>query len=267
MTVGFIGAGRMGAPMVRRLIGAGYQVRVLGRTTEKCRAAEDLGAAGVGDLSQVARDADAVIVCVFTDEQVRQICLEDGLLDAMASGSALVLHTTGSPRTAQVINERATARGLAVVDAPVSGGPHDVAGGTVTVFAGGEDEAVARVRPLLCSYADPVLHVGPVGSGQKVKLINNTLFAANIGLVAEAIRLGERLGVDEAALLAALPHGSGTSRALASIAATGSVSAFTAAVGEFIGKDVAVIRSTAADLGSDLGLLGEAVAAGTGSTS
>ncbi len=264
MTVGFVGVGRMGAPMVRRLIGVGYEVRALGRTGEKRLAAEDLGAAGVGDVEQVGRDADAVIVCVFTDEQVRQICLEDGLLDAMAAGSVLVVHTTGSPRSARAIAERAAAHGVAVVDAPVSGGPHDVAAGTVTVFAGGEDDAIARVRPLLGSYADPVLHVGGVGAGQKVKLINNILFAANIGLVAEAVRLGERLGVDEANLLAALPHGSGTSRALASIAATGSVSAFAAAVGEFIGKDVSVIRSTAADLGSELGLLSDVVDAGLG---
>jgi 3-hydroxyisobutyrate dehydrogenase len=106
--------------------------------------------------------------------------------------------------------------------------------------------------------------VGPTGAGQRVKLINNTLFAAQIGLVCEAVRLADRLGIEESALLAALPHGSGASRALASIAAAESVSSFTRAVGDFIGKDIAVIRKTVAELGSDLGILGDVVNAGPG---
>ncbi len=149
-----------------------------------------------------------------------------------------------------------------MVDAPVSGGPHDIAAGTVTVFAGGDDGAVQAVRPLLSSYAEPVLHVGPTGSGQLVKLVNNTVFAAQIGIVAEAVRLAERLGVDESTLLAALPHGSGTSRALDAIAAAGSADRFISAVGEFIGKDVAVAQATVAELGGGLGVLGDVVDAG-----
>lgn len=262
MRVGFVGAGRMGAPMVRRLVTAGHQVHALGRTDEKRDAVAELGARPVADVAAVGRDADVVVVCVFTDDQVRELCLDDGLLDAMAPGSALVLHTTGSPRTAESLAEGAAGHGIAVLDAPVSGGPHDIAAGAVTVFVGGADDAVARVQPVLASYADPVLHVGPVGAGQRVKLINNALFAAQIGLVAEGVRLGGRLGIDETTLLGALPHGSANSRALSSIAATGSAAAFIARVGEFVGKDVAVVRSTAAELGSDLGLLDAVVDAG-----
>lgn len=259
MKVGFVGAGRMGAPMVRRLSDAGHVVTVLGRTPEKLSAAEELGATPAGSLAELARDADAVVVCVFTDEQVRQICLADELLGAMRPGSVLILHTTGSPRTAHAIAERAGAHGVDVLDAPVSGGPHDIAAGTVTLFVGGDDDAVQRVQPLLSSYGDPVLHVGPLGFGQRIKLINNTLFAAQIGIVAEAVRLAGRLGVDESTLLTALPHGSGTSRALDSIARVGSAAGFIGAVGEFIGKDVAVARATVTDLGSDLGLLDDVV--------
>jgi 3-hydroxyisobutyrate dehydrogenase-like beta-hydroxyacid dehydrogenase len=260
--VGFVGAGRMGAPMVRRLVDAGHDVRVLCRAPEKSSAAEELGAAPTESLAELARDADAVVICVFTDEQVRQVCLADDLLGAMRAGAVLVLHTTGSPRTAEAIAEQATTYGVSVIDAPVSGGPHDIAAGTVTLYVGGDDEAVQRVHPLLSSYGDPVLHVGPLGYGQRVKLINNTLFAAQIGIVAEAVRLAGRLGLDEATLLTALPHGSGTSRALDSIARVGSAAGFIGAVGEFIGKDVAVVRATVADLGSDLGLLDQVVDAG-----
>jgi len=255
--VGFIGVGRMGAPMVRRLVDAGHEVTTLGRTPEKLSAAAELGAAVVGSAAEVARDADAVVVCVFTDEQVRQIVLADDLLGAMRPGSILILHTTGNPRTAEAI--AAKAGDVSVLDAPVSGGPHDIAAGTVTVFVGGSDDAVRRAQPLLSSYADPVLHVGPTGSGQRVKLVNNTLFAAQIGIVAEAVALAGRLGIDEATLLSALPHGSGTSRALDSIARVGSAAGFIGAVGEFIGKDVAVVRATADDLNTDLGLLADVV--------
>lgn len=262
MKVGFIGAGRMGAPMVARLVKAGHDVTVLGRDDEKRSAITELGATAVAATADVAQHAKIVVVCVFTDDQVRTVCLDDGLLDAMPPNSVLVLHTTGSPRTAQLLAEHAAPGRVAVVDAPVSGGPHDIAAGTVTVFAGGDDDAVRTVAPVLSAYADPVLHVGPTGSGQLVKLVNNTLFAAQIGIVAEAVRVAGRLGVDEPMLLSALTHGSATSRALTSMAAAGSAERFIAAVGEFIGKDVAVVRATVAELGGDLGLLNDVVDAG-----
>jgi len=148
-----------------------------------------------------------------------------------------------------------------VVDAPVSGGPHDIAAGRLTLFVGGADDAVARVRPVLGCYGDPVLHVGPSGNGQKVKLVNNALFAGHIGLLAESVRLGERLGVPESTLLAALPHGSATSRVLDIVAARGSVASFIEVAGEFVGKDVTVVRGIAEELGSDLGVLDDVIRA------
>ncbi|TPG33111.1 NAD(P)-dependent oxidoreductase [Mycolicibacterium hodleri] len=261
MRVGFVGAGRMGTPMVRRLVDAGHQVNVLGRTAEKRFAIAELGAQPVAGVAEVAAGADAVVVCVFTDQQVRDVCLHDGLLAAMAPGSTLVLHTTGSPNTARDL--AAKANGVGVVDAPVSGGPHDIAAGRVTLFVGGDDGAVARVKPVLDAYADPILHAGACGAGQLVKLVNNTLFAAQIGLVAEATRLGAQFGIDEGALLDALTHGSSQSRVLSMMASAGSAQGFIAAVGEFIGKDVAVVRRTVAELGGQLGILDAAVDAGT----
>jgi 3-hydroxyisobutyrate dehydrogenase-like beta-hydroxyacid dehydrogenase len=258
--VGFVGAGRMGAPMVHRLVEAGHEVRALGRSVEKRRAVSELGAQPVTDLADVGTDADVVIVCVFTDEQVQQVCLQSALLSTMQSGASLVIHTTGSPRTAETI--AAEAQGIGVVDAPVSGGPHDIAAGHVTLFVGGADDTVERVRPVLGSYGDPILHVGAIGSGQAVKLINNTLFAAQIGLLREGVQLGDRLGVDEKRLLDAIGHGSAASRVASIVGARGSVDAFIDMVGEFVGKDVAVVRKTAAELGSDLGLLDDAINAG-----
>jgi 3-hydroxyisobutyrate dehydrogenase len=253
LNVGFVGAGRMGAPMVRRLVDAGHQVRVLGRSQDRRAAIAELGATAVSDVAAVSDGAEAVVVCVFTDEQVGALCLDGELVARMSPGAVLVLHTTGSPNTARTIAARF--EHVDVVDAPLSGGPHDIADGRVTLFVGGTDDAVARVQPVLGAYGDPILHAGATGAGQLVKLVNNTLFAAQIGVVAEGVRLGSRFGVDEASLLNALAHGSAQSRVLSMIASAGSADAFIAAVGEFIGKDVAVVRSTVAELGGDLGQL------------
>ncbi len=247
----------MGAPMVRRLAEAGHEVRALGRTDEKRGAVSELGAHAVTELSAVGDGAEVVVVCVFTDEQVQQVCLHSELLSAMPSGAVLVVHTTGSPRTVEMI--AAAASDIDVVDAPVSGGPHDIAAGHVTLFVGGSDDAVTCARPALDSYGDPVLHVGALGAGQRVKLINNALFAAQIGLLREAVRLGDRLGVEESKLLSAVSHGSAASRVGGFIAARGSVAGFVDGVGEFIGKDVAVVRTIAAELGSDLGMLDDVI--------
>ncbi|MEZ0366896.1 NAD(P)-dependent oxidoreductase [Mycobacterium sp. pUA109] len=261
MNVGFVGAGRMGRPMVARLIDAGHVVRALGRSAEKRDDIAVLGAQPTAELAGVATGADVVVVCVFTDEQVAEVCLHSGLLTAMRPGSVLVVHTTASPRTMDAI--AAAAGPVDVVDAPVSGGPHDAAAGRLTLFAGGSDRALATVAPVLGCYGDPVCHVGPTGAGQRVKLVNNALFAAQIGLLSEASRLGERLGVAESTLLEALVHGSGASRVTGVVAGRGSVASFVEAVGDFIGKDVAVVRAIAADLGGDLGVLDDAINAAT----
>ena len=199
-------------------------------------------------------------MCVFTDEQVAEVCSSSELISAMPPDAALVIHTTGSPRTAQTI--AAQSPGIDVLDAPVSGGPHDIAAGEVTLFVGGSDDAVARVQPVLAAYADPILHVGPIGAGQLVKLVNNTLFAAQIGLLAEAVALGDRFGVDEARLLTSITHGSGASQVAGHRTRRVRSQAFIDTVGEFIGKDVAVVRKIVAELGSELGVLDDVINAG-----
>jgi 3-hydroxyisobutyrate dehydrogenase-like beta-hydroxyacid dehydrogenase len=260
--VGFVGAGRIGAPMIARLVEAGHHVRAVGRSPEKRDAVEKLGATGVQDVEDAAHDADIVIICVFTDEQVQRVCLESELIPSMKPGSVIVVHTTGSPQTTKAVAAKADRRFIDVVDAPVSGAPHDVEAGRITLFVGGDRAAVEQVIPVLSSYGDPVLHVGPLGAGQAVKLLNNLLFAANIGLVSEAVKLGGRLGIVEPTLLSALTNGSGTSNALRLIAAAGSTAQFITTVREFIGKDVAVVREALAELEIDIGRLDDVVNSG-----
>ncbi|NKY33532.1 NAD(P)-dependent oxidoreductase [Nocardia speluncae] len=260
MRIGFVGAGRMGVPMIRRLVTAGHSVRAVGRNPAGREAISAAGATTVGSAAEAGENAEAVVICVFTDDQVREVCLGSGLLDTMPHDSVLILHTTGSPDTATAI----AATGRRVVDAPVSGGPHNIADGAITVFLGGDTEAVERARPVLSAYADPVLPVGALGNGQRVKLVNNALFAAQIGLVTEAVRLAGQLGLAESEVLAALPHASSSSRAVLSVAAKGSVAAFSESVADFLRKDVAVARDLADRLGSDLGLLDPAIRAAVG---
>ena len=129
------------------------------------------------------------MVCVFTDEQVRQVCLADGLVARCRRLHPGAAHHRESPHRRGVAE-----RNVGVVDAPVSGGPHNAAAGALTLFVGGAEVAVARVRPVLGCYGNPVLHVGPLGAGQKVKLVNNALFAAQIGLLANGVELAAGWG-------------------------------------------------------------------------
>lgn len=246
--------------MVERLVRAGHEVTALGRTPEARQALRSAGAVPAETAAGAAHGADVVCVCVFSDDQVRQVCAGDGLLGAMRAGSVLVVHTTGSPATVRDLAGSAP-DGVGVIDCPVSGGPQDIAAGGITLLAGGDAAHVEQARPALEAYGDPILHVGPLGAGQTVKLVNNAVFAANIGVLAAAARLGAQLGLEEKTLLTALTHGSAASRALDSAARAGSVAAFAGAVGEFLGKDIAVVRATAESLGGDLGVLNDAIAA------
>jgi 3-hydroxyisobutyrate dehydrogenase-like beta-hydroxyacid dehydrogenase len=250
----------MGGPMASRLVAAGHEVRVLGRVPGRRAELRAVGAVPVETAAEAARGARVVCVCVFSDEQVREVCADDGLLAALEPGSVLVVHTTGSPATVRELAAAAPA-GAGVIDCPVSGGPHDIAAGAITLLAGGAAGDLERARPALAAYGDPILHAGPLGAGQAVKLVNNAVFAANIGLLTAAARLGAQLGIEEKSLLTALAHGSAGSRALDSAARAGSVTAFAGVVEEFLAKDIAVARTAAASLGADLGVLNDAIAA------
>ncbi|MFW0785585.1 NAD(P)-dependent oxidoreductase [Gordonia sp. CPCC 206044] len=254
--VGVVGVGRMGLPMVTRLVDAGHHVRALGRSRDVRERLAAAGALPVADIADVVTaSTEVVLITVLTDDQVREVCLSTPLLSYASAGTTLVIHTTGSPTTSALVAEKLSSQRVSVVDAAVSGGPHDIAAGRLTVFIGGDDRSVEKVVPTLAAYANPVVPVGELGSGQRVKLVNNAIFTAQIGLIRAGITLGEQLGLDEAALLSALPHASADSRALAGVVRRGSVDAFIGSVRQFVGKDVEVVRGVAAELDGDLGLL------------
>ncbi len=257
MRVGLIGLGRMGRPIVDRLTTAGHDVTVHTRRPETRAIARAAGVSWADTVAETARGADAVLVVVLTDEQVRSVCLgPDGALAAMAPGSTLVQHTTSDPDTARLLAEAGAGRGVGVLDAALSGGPHDIAAGRLTLWVGGDETQLDKMRPLLDAYASPILFVGAAGNGQRVKLVNNALFVAQVGLAVDAVRLAGAVGIDEKTILAALQHGSGASRALAVVAGGRSVDAIAERLADLMSKDVGVVREVARGAGVDLGIIG-----------
>jgi 3-hydroxyisobutyrate dehydrogenase-like beta-hydroxyacid dehydrogenase len=257
LKIGFIGPGRMGRPILGRLAAAGHDVTVLVRRPQARAAAEADGLTCVGTVAAAVRDADAVFVVVLTDEQVRSVCLGlDGAIAAMKPGATLVQHTTCDPATVELLTEAGTDRGIRVLDAALSGGPHDIAAGRLTLWVGGDEALVEEMRAVLETYASPVMFVGPAGHGQRVKLVNNALFVAQVGLAIDAVRLAGALGIEEKTILAAVPHGSGASRALSIVGGGGSVDAVADRLADLMLKDVTVVREVARNAGADLGIIG-----------
>jgi 3-hydroxyisobutyrate dehydrogenase-like beta-hydroxyacid dehydrogenase len=247
----------MGQPIVERLVAAGHDVTVHSRRPEARAAAGADGPSWAETVEATVRDADVVFVVVLTDEQVRSVCLgPDGAIAAMTAGTTLVQHTTSDPGTARLLFEAGAERGVGVLDAALSGGPHDIAAGRLTLWVGGDEALLEETRPLLETYASPVMSVGPVGNGQRVKLVNNALFVAQVGLAVDAVRVAGSLGIDEKAILAALQHGSGASRALSVVASGGSVDSVAVRLADLMSKDVRVVREMARSTGADLGIIG-----------
>jgi 3-hydroxyisobutyrate dehydrogenase-like beta-hydroxyacid dehydrogenase len=251
--IGFLGAGRMGRPMMQRLIAAGHSVRVHYRTAQERSDFSADGAEVTTEIGEVPRGADAVVVNLFSDDQVVELVLaEGGLVDAVEPGTVVILHTTSSPRTSERIDARLRERGALYVDAAVSGGPHHIAAGEITLFVGAGEEAWARAEPLLAAYGDPILHLGPVGTGMKVKLLNNAAFGAHIGVVAVLAELARTLELDESSLYRAISHGSGNSAVVGMVRLGGSARAFSQSTAEFVDKDVHTAETLLGELGASL---------------
>jgi 3-hydroxyisobutyrate dehydrogenase-like beta-hydroxyacid dehydrogenase len=245
----------MGRPMVDRLLEAGFPVSVFVRRPD---VADELAAAGAviaPSIADLSASVDVLCVCTFSDAQLRQVMFDDGALAAMPAGSALVNHVTGSPRLSRQLADQA-GTGVRVVDAPMSGTADQIRAGRLTLLVGAPSDDLELVRPVLAAYADPIIHVGEVGDGQRIKLVNNLVFTVNLHLATLAADIGESLGIPPAKLAQVLEHCSGASRAL-SLLADIPASAMLEAARPFLAKDVAIVREVAGELGVDLGLLGE----------
>jgi 3-hydroxyisobutyrate dehydrogenase-like beta-hydroxyacid dehydrogenase len=261
-TVGFLGAGQLGEPMVERLLGAGHDVVLYARREEARRRLKAKRAVLAESVADLARGSDVLISCLFSDAQLRETGLgADGFIANAKPGAVFVSHTTGTLSTLEVLRDGSPAPPV-ILDAPVSGTADDIAAGALTVLIGGPSDAVAAVTPILAAYADPVLATGALGSALALKLINNLLFAANAQLLGAATQLGTQLGVDPRVLLSTLQVCSARSHAADQAHRIGGMERFAELAGPFLRKDIAACREAAAEAGVELGLLGTAVGEG-----
>ena len=216
--VGFIGLGIMGSRMAANLRRAGFDVTVWNRTAEKARSwARQHGGEPARSPAAVAAASDVVITMVVDGDQVESVLLgDDGVASGAAGGPDGVLcvdMSTIGPAAAQRIGAELSRRGLRFVDAPVTGSSPKAEDGTLTIMAGGEHEDFERARPLFEAMGELIVHAGPIGHGQTVKVINNTVAVINTAVVAGALLAGKQ-GLDLDALVTVLRGGSGGSAML-----------------------------------------------------
>lgn len=211
--VAFVGLGVMGYPMAGWLAEAGHSVTVYNRTRAKAGdwAARFSGSVA-GSLAEAAAAADIVLTCVGDDPDVREIVLAaDGLIQAMRPGAVFVDHTTASADLAREIAAAGQARGVACLDAPVSGGQAGAENGTLTVMVGGEQDAFDRAEPVIDAYSKSVRLLGPAGSGQLTKMVNQIAIAGVVQGLAEALNFAVRAGLDPAAVIDTISKGAAQS--------------------------------------------------------
>ncbi len=207
LAVGFIGTGIMGLPMARRVAGAGYRVAAWNRTRDKAAPLVSAGIEVVGHSSEAARDADVVICMLSSGLACDDILLgDDGIIAWMRPGSVLIVMSSIPVNTAQRHAEVAASRDIGYLDAPVSGGEKGAQDGTLAIMAGGEATVFEGVRAVLQTMGRPT-RIGPAGTGQLAKLVNQMMVASTIATVAEAMLLAERGGADPAQVRAALLGG------------------------------------------------------------
>jgi 2-hydroxy-3-oxopropionate reductase len=213
--IGFIGLGTMGAPMARNLLNGGYVMTVWARRHETMTPLVDAGAAAGESASHVASASDIVITMVTDTRDVEEVVLgKDGIGSGAWPGSLVVDHSTIAPAAARRIASELRARGVEMLDAPVSGGSAAAQAGTLAVMAGGSKAAFERAHPVLSCYAKGLFHIGPSGAGQVAKACNQICTIVNQLGAAEAMLLAERAGVDADAVKDALMSGFGASRML-----------------------------------------------------
>jgi 3-hydroxyisobutyrate dehydrogenase-like beta-hydroxyacid dehydrogenase len=244
--VGFIGLGSQGAPMARRIVDEGHELTIWARRPESLEPFADTRATVAATPADVGRASDVVGVCVVADDDVEDVLLRaDGVLAGMSRDGVVAIHSTIHPETCRRLADAAAEHGVAIVDAPVSGGGGAAAERKLLVMVGGADDDVARCGPVFDTFGDPVIHLGPLGSGQMAKLLNNLVFTAQVGMAAETYAFAERLGVDRGALAEVLAHGSGGTRAAAILAASGFDPTGLRGAAPLLRKDVGIMLDVA----------------------
>ena len=213
--VSFIGLGALGAPMAANVLAAGFPLTVHNRSAERAAALQQLGAAVALNPAEAAAAARVHALCLSDTAAVRSVLLgTSGLLAGAAAGDLIVDFSTIDAAATEELAALAAEQGLHWLDAPVTGGTEGARRGTLSVLVGGDAAQLALAQPLLQAVGGTITHLGPVGSGQRAKAVNQVLVAGSYAAVAEALTLGQKLGLPMPELLAALQDGAAGSWAL-----------------------------------------------------
>ena len=212
-TIAFLGLGAIGAPMAQHLPAHGFDLIVWNRTRERAeRFAKTVRARVAATPADAARDVSIVVTCLPTSHEVEALLDgDDGLLAGLSSGATVVDCTSGDPATSRRIAERLRERGVAFVDAPVSGGTRGAEEGTLTIMCGGDAAVVERVRPVLSAFGKNIVHCGDVGAGDMVKAVNQALLGIHIWATGEGLAMLAKAGVDTRIALDVINTSSGRS--------------------------------------------------------
>ncbi len=194
--LGFIGLGAMGKPMAKNLMRAGFPLTVYNRSKAPMDELASMGARAAANPAQVGKNSEVVITIVHAAKDVEEVVLgPQGILDGMSKGIIIDMSTI-DPLTTRRLSEAAAKKGVTFLDAPVSGGTEGAEKGALAIMVGGPEEAYLRVDEVLKAMGKNIFHVGPVGSGQTVKLVNQILCAIHVGAMSEALIWAKKVGVD-----------------------------------------------------------------------
>ncbi|MEX2126318.1 MAG: NAD(P)-dependent oxidoreductase [Woeseia sp.] len=213
MRVAFVGLGVMGSPMAGHLAKSGYDVTVFNRTAAKADAwCEQYGGRKADSPARAAEGVEIVFCCVGNDDDVRAVILgPKGVLIGSAPGSVIVDHTTASAVVAREVCDAAAEKNVGFLDAPLSGGQAGAEKGQLTVMTGGSQAVFERVSPVMRSYAKACTLIGPVGSGQLAKMVNQICIAGVVQGLSEALHFAKRAGLDVEAVVGAISKGAAQS--------------------------------------------------------
>jgi 3-hydroxyisobutyrate dehydrogenase len=218
--VALLGLGTMGAGMAANLLKAGFSLSVYNRTAAKAQALTSAGAQFAATPAEAANDASVIISMLSDDAASREVWLgSDGALDAVRKGAILIESSTVSPTWIAELAEAASQRGIALLDAPVTGSRTQAEAGQLSFLVGGSGAALERVSPVLKAMSKEIVHLGSVGSGAKMKLINNFLCGVQVASLAEGLAWIERSGLDREKALTVLKSGAPGSPLLGAISA------------------------------------------------
>ncbi len=244
----------MGYPMAGHLAAAGHEVRVFNRTAARSEAwAEQHEGTACASPADAAQGADLVFVCVGGDDDVRAVLYgESGALGALESGSIVVDHTTASAELAEELAEACSAASVGFVDGPISGGQAGAENGVLSVMCGGVQEHFDAAAAVMDAYASTMTLIGPAGSGQRTKMVNQILCAGAIQGAAEALAFGERAGLDMEKVLAAVSKGAAGSWYLSNRGETMVANKFDFGFAvDWLVKDLGLVAAEAARLSAD----------------